>query len=90
MRKPTAPRLHGVLDDSTGVACATVARMMSVPRNARPLFDSLAAGYGVLLPTAPSLLGFSHHRAARNLCLALTGITAVVAALTDWTAEARR
>ena len=119
MRKPISPRLHGVLDYSTVVACATVPRMLSVPRNARLLFDSLAAGYGALsmatryplgvkpvvpfrahgaaeiaigalLPAAPHLLGFSKHRAARNLCLALTGITAVVAALTDWTAEARR
>ena len=40
------------------------------------------------LPAMPWVLGFAHHRAARNLCFALTGITLVVAALTDWTAEA--
>lgn len=111
--KPIIPRMHGVLDYSTVLACATVPRLVGVHRNARLLFDSLAAGYsalsmatryplgvrpvisfrahgateiaiGALLPAAPILLGFAHDRKARNLCLALTGITAVVAALTDW------
>jgi hypothetical protein len=40
-----------------------------------------------VLPAMPWLLGFSEHRAARNLCFALTGITLVVAALTNWEAE---
>lgn len=40
-----------------------------------------------VLPALPWLLGFAEHRAARNLCFALTGLTLVVAALTDWKAE---
>ena len=115
-RKPITPRLHGVLDYSTVAACVALPRLVGVHRNARLLFDSLAAGYGALsmatryplgvkpvvsfrahgateiaigavLPAAPFLLGFAHDRTARNLCLALTGITAVVAALTDWNSE---
>jgi hypothetical protein len=38
----------------------------------------------VALPAMPWLLGFAHHRAARNLCFGLTALTFVVAALTDW------
>jgi hypothetical protein len=36
------------------------------------------------LPAMPWLLGFSNHRAARNLCFGLAAMTVVVAALTDW------
>jgi hypothetical protein len=39
------------------------------------------------LPAMPYLLGFSHHKAARNLCFGLTALTLVVAALTDWNAR---
>ena len=41
-------------------------------------------GIAALLPLAPWLLGFSEHRAARNLCFGLAAMTVVVAALTDW------
>ena len=41
-------------------------------------------GIAAMLPFAPWLLGFSNHRAARNLCFGLTALTVVVAALTDW------
>jgi len=40
-----------------------------------------------VLPAMPWVLGFSEHRAARNLCFGLTAITLVVAALTDWDAR---
>jgi hypothetical protein len=36
------------------------------------------------LPAMPWLLGFSKHKAARNLCFGLAAMTLVVAALTDW------
>ncbi len=39
---------------------------------------------GLALPALPWVLGFAHHRAARNFCFGLTAVTAVVAALTDW------
>ena len=41
----------------------------------------------VALPALPFALGFSGHRAARNLCFGLAALTFVVAALTDWDAE---
>lgn len=44
---------------------------------------------GAALPLLPKLLGFSHDRAAGNFLLGLTAVTAVVAALTDWTANER-
>ena len=37
-----------------------------------------------VLPVLPFALGFSEHRAARNLAFGLTALTLVVAALTDW------
>jgi hypothetical protein len=39
------------------------------------------------LPAMPWVLGFSRHRAARNLCFGLAAFTLAVAALTDWDAE---
>ena len=39
---------------------------------------------GLALPALPWALGFAGHRAARNFFYALTGVTFVVAALTDW------
>lgn len=39
------------------------------------------------LPAMPWVLGFSKHRAARNLCFGLAAMTLTVAALTDWDAE---
>jgi hypothetical protein len=40
-----------------------------------------------VLPALPWLLGFSEHRRARNFFLALTAVTVVVTALTDWDRE---
>jgi hypothetical protein len=40
-----------------------------------------------VLPALPWLLGFSDHRRARNFFLALTAVTLVVTALTDWDRE---
>ena len=42
------------------------------------------AAIGFALPFLPRLLGFEHHRAARNACYGLAAITFVVAALTQW------
>jgi hypothetical protein len=39
------------------------------------------------LPAMPWVLGFSDHKAARNLCFGLAAMTLVVAALTDWDDE---
>ena len=40
-----------------------------------------------VLPLMPWALGFAGSKAARNLCFALTGLTLIVAALTDWDDE---
>ena len=45
------------------------------------------AAIGLALPAMPWMLGFAHHKAARNFFLGLTALTFVVAALTDWDAE---
>lgn len=42
---------------------------------------------GLALPALPWVLGFRRHKRARNFFLALTGITMVVTALTDWDAQ---
>jgi hypothetical protein len=39
------------------------------------------------LPAMPWLLGFSDHKAARNMCFGLAAMTLVVAAMTDWDGE---
>ncbi len=116
MNKPISPRLHGILDYTTSAAVAAAPPLFDMPRPARWLFESLAAGYtglssvtnyplsarrmvpfkahgaaelaiAAILPAAPWLLGFSEHKAARNLCFGITALTLVVAALTDWSAE---
>jgi hypothetical protein len=64
------------------------------PLGAAPVVPFKAHGLaegalGLALPAMPWLFGFAGHRAARNFCFALTAITAVVAALTDWDGVAR-
>jgi hypothetical protein len=39
------------------------------------------------LPAMPWVLGFSDHKAARNLCFGLAAMTLVVSALTDWDSD---
>lgn len=39
---------------------------------------------GALLPALPFVLGFASNARARNFFLALTAVTAVTAAMTDW------
>ena len=41
-------------------------------------------------PISPWALGFARHRAARNFLFGLTAVTAVVAALTDWSGPGAR
>lgn len=45
---------------------------------------AIEGAIGAVLPALPWALGFARHRAARDFVLGLTGLTAVVAALTDW------
>ena len=45
MRKPISPRLHGVLDYTTAATVAAAPLALDLPRPARRLFETLAAGY---------------------------------------------
>lgn len=58
----------------------------AVPFKAHGATDAVL---GLVLPALPWLLGFAGDKKARNFFLALTGITMVVTALTDWSAEGR-
>lgn len=49
-----------------------------------PAHGATEGAIGLALPLLPRALGFADHRPARNFFLALTAVTAVVAALTDW------
>jgi hypothetical protein len=55
-----------------------------------PAHGAVEAALGLALPFLPRLLGFENDRPARNFLLGLTGLTAAVAALTDWTGDTRR
>lgn len=52
-----------------------------------PAHGALEAGLGLALPFLPRLLGFEKDRRAVRFFWGLTALTAVVAALTDWTKE---
>ena len=55
-----------------------------------PAHGAAEAVLGAALPFLPKLLGFENDRPARNFFLGLTAVTAVVAALTDWTGDTHR
>jgi hypothetical protein len=85
---PTARRLFQSLAAGYTGLSAVTDYPLSV-RRVVPFKGHGAAELGIaaLLPMAPWLLGFSKHRAARNLCYGLAALTVVVAALTDWDGE---
>ena len=45
---------------------------------------------GAVLPAVPWMLGFSEHRAARNVFLGLAGFSMAVALFTDWDKKSER
>jgi hypothetical protein len=86
------PRPARILCDSLASGYTGLAAVTDYPLSVRRVAPFKAHGAAELaiaavLPAMPWLLGFSEHRAARNFCFALTGLTLVVAALTDWNAE---
>lgn len=88
MPKPATRLFESLAAGYTGLSSVT-----NYPMSVKRVVPFKAHGAAELaiaaaLPAMPWVLGFAHHRAARNLCFALTGITLVVAALTDWKAEA--
>jgi len=85
---PAARRLF----DSLAVGYTSLSAVTDYPLAVKRVVPFKAHGateaaIGLALPAAPFLLGFADHRGARNLCFALTAITFVVAALTDWNAR---
>ena len=86
--RPATALCYALAGGYTGLSLVT-----DYPLSARRLVPFKAHGategaIGVLLPALPWALGFARHRAARNFCFALTAVTAVVAALTDWNKSA--
>ena len=90
-----APSLFGFPKPATALCYAlaggytALSLVTDYPLSARRVVPFKAHGaaegaIGVVLPALPWALGFARHRAARNFCFALTAVTAVVAALTDW------
>ena len=82
--KPAAALAYTLAGSYTGLSLLT-----AYPLGARRLVPFKAHGVaesaiGLALPALPWVLGFARHRAARNFCLGLTAVTAVVAVLTDW------
>ena len=93
----TLPRMFNVppnarrLFDSLAAGYTGISALTSYPLGVKPVIPFKAHGaseiaIGALLPAMPWLFGFAENRAARNLCFALTAVTAVVAVLTDWDA----
>ena len=87
MPRPAARLFGSLAAGYTGLSAVT-----NYPMSARRVVPFKAHGAAELaiaavLPAMPWILGFSEHRAARNLCFGLTALTLVVAALTDWKAE---
>lgn len=87
--KPAAALAYALAGGYTALSLVT-----DYPLSARRVVPfkghGLAEGaIGVVLPALPWALGFARHRAARNFCFALTAVTAVVAALTDWDGATR-
>lgn len=87
----SAKRACRALAGSYGGLAATtdypLAVRRMVPLKAHGIADAVL---GLALPAMPWLLGFARHRAARNYFLALTALTVVVTALTDWERHERR
>jgi hypothetical protein len=86
------PRPARMLCDSLATGYTGLAAVTDYPLSLKRVAPFKAHGaaelaIAALLPAMPYMLGFSQHRAARNFCFALTGLTLVVAALTDWDAK---
>lgn len=86
------PRPARRLFESLAAGYTGLSAVTNYPLSAKRLVPFKAHGateavIALALPAMPKLLGFSKHRAARNLCFGLTALTFVVAALTDWNAE---
>ena len=82
--KPAAALCYALAGGYTALSLVT-----DYPLSAKRVVPFKAHGaaegaVGLVLPALPWALGFARHRAARNFFFGLTAVTAVVAALTDW------
>ena len=87
MPKPATALFETLAATYTGISAFTdypLSLKRAIPFKAHGAAELISA---VALPAMPWVLGFSKHRAARNLCFGLAAVTLVVAALTDWDAE---
>jgi hypothetical protein len=96
-----APRLMKFPDNAARTAYGlalgytALSAMTDYPLSARNVVPFKAHGaaelaIGAVLPAIPWMLGFSEHRAARNVFLGLAGFSMVVALLTDWDKQSER
>ena len=86
------PRPARMLFDSLATGYTGLAAITDYPLSVKRIAPFRVHGatelaIAAVLPAMPWALGFSKHRAARNLCFGLTAMTLVVAALTDWDAR---
>ena len=82
--KPATALFESLAAGYTGLSAVTdypLAVKRKVPFKAHGAAELAIAA---VLPVLPWALGFADNKAARNLCFALTGVTLIVAALTDW------
>jgi hypothetical protein len=97
----SAPRLMKFPDNAARAAYAlamgytALSAMTDYPLSAKKVVPFKAHGaaelaIGAALPMVPWMLGFSEHRAARNLFIGLAGFSMVVAMLTDWEKKSER
>ena len=87
MPKPAIALFETLAATYTGISAFTNYPMSirrAIPFKAHGAAELVSA---LALPAMPWVLGFSKHRAARNLCFGLAAMTLTVAALTDWDAE---
>ncbi len=86
------PREARILCDALAGGYTGLSALTDYPLSVRRAVPFKAHGateavLGLALPAMPWVLGFARHRAARNFFFALTALTFVVAALTDWDAD---
>jgi hypothetical protein len=86
------PKPARVLCDSLAAGYTGLSSVTDYPLAAQrivpfKMHGAAEVAIGAFLPAAPYLFGFAEHKAARNFFFALAGVTAVVAALTDWDAR---
>ena len=78
--------------ESLALGYAGLSAMTNYPLSAKRAVPFRVHGAAELaiaavLPAMPWVLGFSGHRAARNLCFGLAAMTLMVAAFTDWDSD---